>query len=143
MSIVDTFDLHGKEIIKAKNNVGVIENFPKTVIVVFISMFHKLFLDKYSASKIGALNAGGDALPIYQFEYKGVFLGFFHTILGGAGAAALLEEIIALGAEKRFRTIRLKRGQQTHFIEKLRVIWKNVKQKDAALLKWNVHLLWL
>lgn len=100
MSIIDTFDFHGEEIIKAKNNVGVIENFPKTVIVVFTSMFQKLFLDKYSASKIGSLNAGGDALPIYQFEYKGVMLGFFHTILGGAGAAALLEEIIALGAEK-------------------------------------------
>lgn len=100
MSIVDTFDLHGEEIIKAENNVGVIENFPKTVIIVFSSKFQKLFLDKYSASKIGVLNAGGDVLPIYRFEYKGMQLGFFHTVLGSAGAAALLEEIIALGAEK-------------------------------------------
>lgn len=35
MSIIDTFDLHGKEIIKAKNNISVIENFPKIVMVVF------------------------------------------------------------------------------------------------------------
>lgn len=34
-------------------------------------------------------------IPIYQFDYKGVQLGFFNTILGGAGSAALLEEIIA------------------------------------------------
>lgn len=39
-------------------------------------------------------------LPIYQFDYKGIQLGFFNTILGGAGSSALLEEIIALGAEK-------------------------------------------
>lgn len=100
MSIIDTFDLHGEEIIKAKNNVSVIENFPKTVIIFFSSKFCKLILDKYSASKIGSLNAGGVQLPIYQFDYKGVQLGFFNTILGGAGSVALLEEIIAYGAEK-------------------------------------------
>ena len=100
MSIIDTFDLYGEEIIKAKNNISLIENFPKTVIVVFSSGFYNLVLDKYSTSKIGSLNAGGNELPIYQFEHKGVQLGFFHTMLGGAGAAALLEEIIALGAEK-------------------------------------------
>lgn len=100
MSIIDTFDLHGKEIIKAKNNISVIENFPKIVMVVFSSGFRRLALDKYSIQEIGSLNAGGIQLTIYQFEYKGVKLGFFNTILGGAGAAALLEEIIALGAEK-------------------------------------------
>ncbi len=42
MSITDTFDLYGEEIIKAKNNVSVIENFPKTVIVVFSINFCKL-----------------------------------------------------------------------------------------------------
>ena len=100
MSIIDTFDLHGKEIIKAKNNISVIENFPKIVIVVFSSGFRRLALDKYNIQEIGSLNAGGIQLTIYQFEYKGVKLGFFNTIPGGAGAAALLEEIIALGAEK-------------------------------------------
>lgn len=59
-----------------------------------------MVLDKYSTSKIDSLNAGGVQLPIYQFDYKGVQLGFFNMILGGAGSSALLEEIIALGAEK-------------------------------------------
>lgn len=100
MSITDTFDLYGEEIIKAKNNVSVIENFPKTVIVVFSINFCKLFLNKYSTQRIVSLNAGGAKLPIYQFEHKGVKMGFFNTIIGGAGSAAHLEEIIALGAEK-------------------------------------------
>ena len=32
VSIIDTFDFKGEEIIKAKNNVRMIENFPKTVL---------------------------------------------------------------------------------------------------------------
>ncbi len=100
MSIIDTFDCNGEEIIKAKNNVRTIENFPTTVLVVFSAKMCKLFLSKYKAMKIGALSAGGQEFPIYQFEYKGIKTGFFNTVLGGAGSAALLEELIALGAEK-------------------------------------------
>jgi len=100
VSIIDTFDFAGEEIIKAKNNVRMIENFPTTLVVVFSAKVCNLFLSKYDAIKIGALFAGGQELPIYQFEYRGIKLGFFNTVLGGAGSAGLLEELIALGAEK-------------------------------------------
>lgn len=100
MSIIDTFDFIGEEIIKAKNNVQMIENFPTTVLVVFSAKLCNLFLSKYETIKIGTLSAAGIKLPIYQFEYKGNKIGFFHTVLGGAASAALLEELIALGAEK-------------------------------------------
>ncbi len=100
MSIIDTFDCNGEEIIKPKNNVRMIENFPTTMLVVFSAKVCKLFLSKYDATKIGALFAGGQELPIYQFEYRGNKIGFFNTVMGGAGSAALLEELIALGAEK-------------------------------------------
>lgn len=100
MGIIDTFDFNGEEIIKAKNNVQMIENFPTTVIVVFSEKLHNLFLSKYDTIKIGELSAAGQKLPIYQFEYKGIKMGFFHTVLGGVASAALLEELIALGAEK-------------------------------------------
>ena len=100
MSIADTFDCNGEEIIKAENNVRMIENFPETILVVFSAKICRLFLSKYAAEKIGALYAGGLEYPIYHFEYKGIRMGFFNTIMGGAGSAALLEELIALGAEK-------------------------------------------
>lgn len=100
MSITDTFDFNGEEIIKAKNNVRMIENFPATVLVVFSVKLCNLFLSKYDAIKIGALSAGGQKFPIYQFEYKGIQMGFFNSVIGGAASAALLEELIALGAEK-------------------------------------------
>ena len=100
MSILDAFDRDGEEIIKAEKNVRMIENFPETVVVVFSTKVCNLFLSKYDAVKIGALFAAGQELPIYQFEYKGVKMGFFNTAMGGAASAALLEELIALGAEK-------------------------------------------
>ena len=100
MSIIDTFDCNGEEIIRAKNNVRMIENFPATMLVVFSAKVCKLFLSKYDATKIGALFAGEHEFPIYQFEYRGIKMGFFNTVLGGAGSAGLLEELIALGAEK-------------------------------------------
>lgn len=100
MSIIDTFDFSGEEIIKAKDNVKDIENFPKTMIVVFAAKFCTYFLNRYNAVEIGCLKAGGHKYPIYQFDYKGLQIGLFNTIIGSAGAAALLEELIALGAEK-------------------------------------------
>lgn len=100
MSIIDTFDLNGEEIIKANNNVRMIENFPTTVLVVFSVKMCNLFLSKYNAIKICSLSAAGQKLSIYQFEYKGIKIGFFNTVLGGAASAGLLEELIALGAEK-------------------------------------------
>ena len=100
MSITETFDYNGEEIIKAKNNVQMIDDFPATLLVVFSAKVCNLFLSKYDATKIGALYAGGQELPIYQFEHHGIKLGFFNTVMGGAGSAALLEELIALGAEK-------------------------------------------
>ncbi len=100
MSIIDTFDCDGKEIIKAQDNIKKTESFPKTIIVVFSAKFCSLFLDKYSVTEIGYLSGWGLKHPIYEFEYKGAKIGFFNSIIGGAGSAAFLEELIAMGAEK-------------------------------------------
>ncbi len=99
MSIINTFDCSGKEIIKAENNVFMVENFPKTIIVAFSAKVCDIFVKKYNAKEIGSLYAG-QKYPIFQFEYNGKQYGFFNSIIGGAGAAAQLEELIALGAEK-------------------------------------------
>ncbi|MBQ3062318.1 MAG: nucleoside phosphorylase [Clostridia bacterium] len=100
MSIIDTFDLFGKEILKASDKLKKIDDFPKTVIVVFSAKFCSLFLKKHNAQEIGYLSGGGLSHPIYKFEYKGAEIGFFTTVMGGAGSSAYLEELIALGGER-------------------------------------------
>ena len=44
MSIINTFDPISEEIIKAQDTIKEIENFPKTVMVVFSAKFRELFL---------------------------------------------------------------------------------------------------
>lgn len=100
MSIIDTFDKNGKEIIKADKNINMVEGFPKKILISFSSKFCSLFLDKYTAIQIKCLHGGGQSYPIYAFEHNGEKIGYFNSIIGGAGASALLEELIALGAEK-------------------------------------------
>ena len=55
VSILDTFDPEGEEIVQAKNTVSQIANFPATMLVVFSEKFCELFLSRYQASKIGEL----------------------------------------------------------------------------------------
>ena len=100
MSIVDSFDLHGEEIIKAQNNVKHVADFPQTVISSFSAKFSKLLLAKYDAEQITELKAGGSSISVYRINYNNQSMGFYNTVIGGAGAAALLEEVIALGAKK-------------------------------------------
>ncbi|MBR4866932.1 MAG: nucleoside phosphorylase [Clostridia bacterium] len=100
MSIINTFDPAGEEIIRAADNLRPIENFPKTMVVVFSVKFRDLLLKTCPAEEIGFLVAGGQAYPIHRFTFKGVEMGFFSSPIGGAASAALLEELIALGAEK-------------------------------------------
>lgn len=99
MSILNTFDRSGKEIIKAENNIQKIENFPKTIIVAFSIKTCNLFVKKFNATEIGCLTAG-QRFPIYRFEHNGIQYGFFNSSIGGSAASALLEELIAMGAEK-------------------------------------------
>lgn len=99
MSIINTFDSSGKEIIKAENNIQKIEEFPNTVIVAFSMKTRDLFVNKYNATEIGCLIAG-QRFPVYQFEHNGIPYGFFNSSIGGSAASALLEELIAMGAEK-------------------------------------------
>ena len=53
MSIINTFDGEGAEIIKAENNVHKIDNFPKTILVAFSTKFCNILLNNYNVSKIG------------------------------------------------------------------------------------------
>ncbi len=56
-------------------------------------------LDMVNCSVMTTLT-GGRIIPIYRTEYNGRKLAFYHSLLGGAAAVGLLEEMIAKGAKK-------------------------------------------
>ncbi len=99
MSIIDTFDRDGIEIISPYQTIEKIENFPETVVSVFSQRIADLVLKTMPAEKISSVS-GGRIVPIYKIRYKDLDMGFYHTLLGGAASAGLLEEIFAKGAKR-------------------------------------------
>lgn len=99
MSILDTFDIESKEIINPAEAIAGIDGFPETVLVCFSENFEKQVTSMFDMTLISELT-GGRRIPIYKFEYEGKEIGFYHTLLGGAGSVGILEEIIAKGAKK-------------------------------------------
>ncbi len=102
MSIIESFDKSGKEIINPYKSIQLVDDFPETVIVVFSAKFLDLVLANMKTSEISSLTAGGRKIPIYKINYKGIELGFYHTLLGGPAAAALLEEVFRVQKEHCF-----------------------------------------
>ena len=99
MSILNSFDPDGTEIIRPAQAVAVVEHFPATVLATFSQRFVDLIHSLFPMEQISDM-VGGRQIPIYRLSYGGKSIGFYHTLLGGAASAALLEEVIAKGGRK-------------------------------------------
>lgn len=99
MSIIDTFDSLSEEILKPGNIISKIEHFPEVVVVVFKQSIIDLIEAKYNPIVETYMNAG-HKIPVYKVTYKGIDIAIYKTIIGGAGTAGLLEEMIAFGGKK-------------------------------------------
>ena len=76
-----------------------VEGLPETVLVCFTQKFFGAVLALAPGREIGVLRGGRD-VPVYRLGFGGREIGFYHTLIGGAASAALLEEIISNGAKK-------------------------------------------
>lgn len=99
MSIIDTFDRDGIEIISPNQVAEKIANFPETIVAVFTEEFSNLILKTMPAKQISQMS-GGRTIPIYKVQYGNNSVGFYHTLVGGAASAGLVEEIFAKGAKR-------------------------------------------
>ncbi|WMJ76205.1 MULTISPECIES: nucleoside phosphorylase [unclassified Sedimentibacter] len=99
MSIVSSFDINSEEVLKATDVVKKSDRFPKTVVVTFKDKVLELVKEMNGSKCIGEMNMGY-TIPIYEVTYKGKSIAVYNTLLGGAGSAACMEEVIARGGEK-------------------------------------------
>jgi len=99
MSLIDTFDKDGIEIIDPYKVIRRIDDFPETVIAVFTEEFADLALNTLKSEQISHMDCG-ITVPVYKIWHDGKPLGLYNTLLGGAASAALLEEIFAKGAKR-------------------------------------------
>lgn len=99
MSIIDSFDLSTNAIVEPSCLVRTIDNFPETVIATFKSEIIEELIKNYNVKVIDKLS-GGFTIPIYKIDYAGKEIAMYQTLIGGAGTAGLLEEIIVKGGKK-------------------------------------------
>ncbi|MBR6526034.1 MAG: nucleoside phosphorylase [Clostridia bacterium] len=76
-----------------------IPGFPETVIITFSDRMEIFLQESHKTSVIAALHAG-DTRPIYCFTHQRKRLGLYRTGLGGSASAALMEEVLVMGAKR-------------------------------------------
>ena len=101
MSLFDTFDPDSEEIVKFEyqRSFHPTEEFPETVIMTFKEETFQVLEHVCPTKVIATLREGRD-VPIYKLNWNGRDIGIFHTLIGGAGTAGLLEEALAMRAKK-------------------------------------------
>lgn len=99
MSLFDAFDPASEEILKPSRMIRPAEGFPETVVLTFEEKSLRA-LQSLCKTETAATLKGGRDIPVYKFRWNGRELGAVQTIIGGAATAALVEELLALGAKK-------------------------------------------
>lgn len=99
MSIIDSFDNLSEEILKPTVIIKKVEDFPEIVVVTFKDTVLNIASNMEESVQISELNAGF-TIPIYKVRYKGKSIAVYQTLIGGAGSAGCLEEVIAKGGKK-------------------------------------------
>ncbi len=99
MTLLDSFDPDKRAVLDPEDILKKAADFPETVVVTFKQQILDIMLETFEHQKIFGLDLGGD-VPVYQIEYKGRPLAVYRTVMGAAGAVALMEESIALGGRK-------------------------------------------
>lgn len=99
MSLFDTFDPVSEEILKPSHMIRPVDGFPETAVLTFEEKSLQA-LQKGWETRVAATLRGGRDIPVYAFSHNGRELGAVQTIIGGAATAALMEELLVLGAKK-------------------------------------------
>ena len=100
MSIIHSFDPFSEAILNPGDMNFPADGLPETLIGIFNPKFYAILEKIAPLEPCAVLKGNGRRIPVYRFEFGGKTLGMFHTMLGGAGSAAMLEELIAMGAKR-------------------------------------------
>ena len=76
-----------------------IDDFPELVLSCFSSTLTQILIEETNADPIYVMEIGGHASVIYEAEYNGTKIAFYHGMVGGPASAMLLEKVINFGAK--------------------------------------------
>lgn len=100
MSLFTSYDPEREAVLMPKHCVSPIPGFPDTVIVTFLPKVIEHLSQQSWAERIDVISAF-NKYPIYRVSYQGRAFAVYQTLLGAAGSAAMLEEVLARGEVKQ------------------------------------------
>lgn len=93
MSLLDSFDKDGEEILRPDMIFAHTDDIPQKLIVVFNINTVNSMLERYDCTECSARMSAGLTIPVYSFNYKGDTIGFYLSPIGSAAAVGIMEEI--------------------------------------------------
>lgn len=99
MTLFHSFDPDKRAVLNPDDVIKKVEGFPETVVVTFKQQILEIMLETFDHEKISDMDLGGE-VAVYRIQYKEKPLAFYRTVMGAAGAVALMEETIAMGGRK-------------------------------------------
>lgn len=93
MSIIESFDGNGEEIITPDRIIMETDDIPERLLAVFGKKFSARILERFDCLEVSVRSTASTSISIYGFEYKGKQVGFYLSPMGGATAVGVLEEI--------------------------------------------------
>lgn len=99
MSLFESYDPERNAVLEPRDSVQPIPGFPETVVVTFQPAIMDLVAAMEGAEVVDVLSEFFQ-LPIYRVSYQGKTLAVYQTLLGAAGSATILEEVIARGGRQ-------------------------------------------
>lgn len=99
MSLLDSFDGRSDAMIDPAMMVQPVDGFPDTVVVTYSRAKLDAFLEHWPHDVVSEINTACARVPIYRTAGDEP-IGYMLSLIGGAAAAAMLEELIAKGGRK-------------------------------------------
>lgn len=106
--IFEEFDKNKSAIINAFDIIKPIEDFPKIAVSCFARATFSRLVKELKVVKITSTSIANMEIPVYKANYKGIEVALFMSYVRAPGCVALIEDIFAMGAEKRDKVNRRK-----------------------------------
>lgn len=100
MPIHESYDGSSPEMIRADQLIDPVPDFPEVVIVTYTRRVFDLLLKNHDAVEIAKMYTSAVEIPVYEIQSNGRRFAAYLSTIGGAVAAALMEEAIAMGGKK-------------------------------------------
>ncbi|VEB83096.1 phosphorylase superfamily [Streptococcus lutetiensis] len=97
--ILSQFDHQQTAIINPGDVIQALPDFPKTVVTCFARTTFARILAEVPHRQIAKTSMANLEIPVYELDFHGEKIGFFNSYVGASSCVAVLEDIIAMGAE--------------------------------------------